>query len=751
MEESMLIGIVGNYGNNNKGDEAILEGILLQLEEMFQLDRSNIIVFSNQPEKTTAQYGVQSQRLYYKKNNAVLTMFRTMRRNAAAIRQLDLLIVGGGGIFMDLYGREAFLFGMYGWLAKLTRTPVVLYGVGAGPILTKTGKLLLRSLAHLSDLVTVRDPNSKKLLQAIGVKSPVHVIGDPAFQIEAPKEQEATDSTSLKIGVTAVPYYHKSYWPREETTYYERYVTGMVANLDALAEVYPDCEIQFFSTKYPQDVQVTEDIQRRMKYRESTRIQEYLADPKEIAQFASEQDIVIGTRLHSLILALVSGTPVISVSYHHKVEDFMGMIGMGQYSIPIEKLDQDAGFFVQSIEVMRMNWTLTKERFGKISSKMRKEAFTGMELVKERIIERTKQPKVLVLSNMYPSKHSRTFGIFVKNQVELLKEKGVQAHVISIKDPRKGKARLLKKYGLFFARNLWHMIWKGWRYDTVHVHYIFPTGIVGLAYKYLFNKKLVVTSHGGDIDQMIKKNNRVRQLSEHILQKADDIIVVGEGLKQDIHDNFSVDQAKISVINMGVNRSVFKPAGKAFARQQLGLPADQEIILFIGNLIYAKGLDDLAEATASLKEKHPQLVTHLIGEPKDASYFEQFQQQYRSEAIKVHGSISQEELALWLSAADCFVLPSHIEGFGLVALEAMSCHVPVVGTDVGGLTYLLADQTGLKVKPKDPDDLADKIDQVLTYPALANTLVENGRLKAEAYDQNRLIESILAIYKQNKN
>ncbi|WP_205600792.1 polysaccharide pyruvyl transferase family protein [Gracilibacillus sp. YIM 98692] len=746
----MVIGIVGNYGNNNKGDEAILEGILRQLEDVFGMDRADIIVFSNQPEKTSEQYGVKSKRLYYKNHNAVSTMCKTMRKNAAAIKQLDLLIVGGGGIFMDLYGREAFLFGMYGWLAKLSRTPVVLYGVGAGPILTKTGKFLLRSLAHLSDLVTVRDPKSKQLLKEIGVKSAVHVIGDPAFQMTPAQKQmlEDTDREErpVHIGVTAVPFYHKSYWPNEDIEQYERYVSGMAANLDALLETYPHCRIQFFSTKYPQDVWVTEDICSRMDMQEKCKIETNLTSPQKIVQFAADQDIVIGTRLHSLILALVSKTPVIAVSYHHKVRDFMEMIGMHSYTIGIEELDRNPSFFVNAVGQMRDNWNKTLERFSDVSEMMKQQAHAGMELVKSRVLEKKKPTKLLVLSNMYPSKHSKTYGIFVKNQVEQLKEQGIEADVIAIRDPRKGKLRLLKKYGAFFGRNLWQFIWKGWRYDAIHVHYIFPTGLVGLWYKYLYRKKLVVTSHGGDIDQMIKKNNRVRQLSEHILQKADDVIVVGEGLQQDIADHFRIGSDKVSVINMGVDRSVFRPIEKAEARQLVGIPQDQKVVLFIGNLIYAKGLDELAEATIRLNEKDSKVVTHLIGEPKDPAYFESFQERFTHDSLVIHGSKSQDELALWLSAADVFVLPSHIEGFGLVALEAMACRTPVIGSDVGGLSYLLADDTGMKVEPKNTDDLAEKIDKMLEQPDLRKQYIENGWQKAKRYDQERLVKSVIRLY-----
>lgn len=378
----MVIGIVGNYGNNNQGDEAILEGILIQLEETYNMERKDMVVFSNNPEQTREKYGVQSAKLYHRKKSAQMTLIATVIKNRSIVSKLDLLVIGGGGILMDLYGREAFLFGMYGWLAKLSNTPVVIYGVGAGPILTRTGEKVLRSLANLAKLVTVRDPKSKKLLQSIGVKRSIHVIGDPAFQVKSPKDV-VQKSSGLQVGVTAVPYYHGSYWPEEDSEKYNNYITGMARNLDNLLKENPDATVNFFATKYPQDMTVTMEIRELMTYSDRCNVCEDNLNHNEIVRFASEQDIVIGTRLHSLILSLVTNTPIIAVSYHHKVQDFMDLIECNDLAIPIEKLNNDDDFFATSYQGMKENWSETVKRFETISYTMKNMSLEGMELVKK--------------------------------------------------------------------------------------------------------------------------------------------------------------------------------------------------------------------------------------------------------------------------------------------------------------------------------------------------------------------------------
>ncbi|MHA6261040.1 polysaccharide pyruvyl transferase family protein [Sporosarcina sp. CAU 1771] len=373
----MKIGIVGNYGNNNNGDEAILAGIIEQLKVQFDLPARNICVFSNNPPQTSNRFGVSSAPLYYKRSSSILTFFETIKKNSPLIQELDMLIIGGGGILMDFYNREAQLFGSYGIMAKRGKVPYIVYGCGAGPINSLMGKFFIRHLVGRAKSASVRDPDSLKLLKKIGVRRDIQLIGDPSFALPATPIEKSKDRIH-KIGVTVVPYYSLAYWPEANDVKYENYVQGMAENLDEILEK-KDVEITLFSTKYPHDVDVTVDVFNRMVHQDRVTVNKENLSPEEIIKISAAQDLIIGTRLHSLYLAANADTPIMAISYHHKVADFMAMVEMSERTIGIEDLTKDRNSLIAILELMDKDWTAKIEEAENLGDKMRNMAKLGMK------------------------------------------------------------------------------------------------------------------------------------------------------------------------------------------------------------------------------------------------------------------------------------------------------------------------------------------------------------------------------------
>ena len=365
----MKIGIVGNYGNNNNGDEAILAGIIEQVKVQYDLPARNIFVFSNNPPQTSNRFGVTSAPLYYKRSSSILTFFETIKKNSPIIRELDMLIIGGGGILMDFYNREAQLFGSYGIMARRGKVPYIVYGCGAGPITSTMGKLFIRNLINRSNSASVRDPKSKQLLNRIGVRKDIKVIGDPSFALPSINHEKSKDRIRT-IGVTVVPYYSLAYWPEANDIKYENYVQGMAENLDEVL-AKKDVKITLFSTKYPHDVDVTIDVYNRMTNKENVIVNKKNLSPEEIIEISAQQDLIIGTRLHSLYLAVNANTPVMAISYHHKVADFMDMVDMGDRTVGIENLIKKTDSLITIVETMDKEWSVKIEEADKLARHMK--------------------------------------------------------------------------------------------------------------------------------------------------------------------------------------------------------------------------------------------------------------------------------------------------------------------------------------------------------------------------------------------
>ncbi len=376
----MKIGIVGNYGNNNNGDEAILLGIIEQVKSVYGVVEHDIVVFTNNPFQTTERYGVVSYPLYYKGSHSAQTFFHTLKMNRPVIRTLDLLIVGGGGILMDYYKTEPFLFGLYGKMAKWSRVPYVVYGCGAGPIHTKVGRTLLKDLVKHAENVSVRDPKSEQLLKKIGVKRDIALIGDPAFALK-PETLKTKNDQIEHVGMTVVPYFDGAYWPTADEEHYERYTSAMAKSIDTLMEKFPNMRLTLFSTKYPHDVDVTKKVYAKLEQRDRVVVNEAHLSPKELLAFIDTQDVIIGTRLHSLYLSVSTKTPIIAIAYHHKVEHFAQMTGLDSLCLEIESVIAHPEQLVEKMDQLQSDWGGALQKIEEVNATLVEMSERGEQLL----------------------------------------------------------------------------------------------------------------------------------------------------------------------------------------------------------------------------------------------------------------------------------------------------------------------------------------------------------------------------------
>jgi glycosyltransferase involved in cell wall biosynthesis len=196
------------------------------------------------------------------------------------------------------------------------------------------------------------------------------------------------------------------------------------------------------------------------------------------------------------------------------------------------------------------------------------------------------------------------------------------------------------------------------------------------------------------------------------LKEADKIVVVSNATKDYV---LSLDAApeKIEVLHNGVDLNRFRPLTgiKDEMRKKLGIPEDACVVLTVRRLVYKNGIDTLIESAKIAIRKNPRLVFVVVGKGPDFAQVKgRIEQLGIQENFKLTGFVSDEDLPVYYNTADFFVLPSKSgEGLPLVALEAMSCGVPVIATNVGGTSEVMNENYGKLVPPNSPEALAEAV------------------------------------------
>ena len=279
----------------------------------------------------------------------------------------------------------------------------------------------------------------------------------------------------------------------------------------------------------------------------------------------------------------------------------------------------------------------------------------------------------------------------------------------------------------------------GFDYDLIHAHY-WLSGAVGLVLRDRWSVPLVQMFHTlGHLKNGVARASADREPAVRIEEEArilgavDRIVAATTVERTHLVKHYGADPARIAVIPCGVDTNLFLPGDQAAARAALGLD-DQLQLLYVGRLAPIKGLETLLDAMARLRATGTRVHLSIVGgdadEPLNGHEGELRARLARLDlrsAVTFVGAQPQERLRAWYVAADATVLPSHYESFGMVAMEAMACGIPVVASRVGGLqTTVRAGVTGLLVPDHDPAALAGALDRLLGDPDLRFRLGREG-------------------------
>ena len=270
-------------------------------------------------------------------------------------------------------------------------------------------------------------------------------------------------------------------------------------------------------------------------------------------------------------------------------------------------------------------------------------------------------------------------------------------------------------------------------------------------------KFLLTLQEGDPISHIHGRVRGFRKAWQTVFRRADYIQAISRFLADWARQEGAV--CPIEIVPNGVETKNFQFSMSNFQSN----PNDQIFkIITVSRLVHKNAVDILIRAAAILKTHIPHSTFHIqiAGSGPEESKLKQLVKDLKIED-QVHflGSITQDELPQYLSEADIFVRPSRSEGLGTAFLEAMAAGLPVIGTAVGGIPDFLVDYNaktakedaknanGMFCKPEDPEDLADKINQLMEDAELRIQLGQTGRrLMEEKYSWDRVARQMQAIF-----
>ncbi len=352
--------------------------------------------------------------------------------------------------------------------------------------------------------------------------------------------------------------------------------------------------------------------------------------------------------------------------------------------------------------------------------------------------------KVIVITNCYPNPLRPYFCMFVQRHVNFHRQSGLQVNVVAPRDSRQGSFYSAWKYILVFVQVLRLMFTA--RFDVVHAHYPFPSGLLALILSRARRKPFVVTSHGAFVDDLHKYPWPIRQTVRLVLRQADAIITVGEEHKLHVQAVAGIAPDKQVLIDMGVTNP--HPMSRAEARRRLGLAVGEPVVVFIGNLARRKGADILLQAVAQLRDEGMAFQTYIGGQGEERARLEELAQTLAlGERVRFLGGVPHDDVYIWFAAADLSVVPSRTEPFGLTPLESMSCNTPVIASNVGGLAQNIRHgENGLLFPVEDVAALAASLRELLTQPDLRARLAAAGQQTAAAFDMRLKADQVRQVY-----
>lgn len=285
--------------------------------------------------------------------------------------------------------------------------------------------------------------------------------------------------------------------------------------------------------------------------------------------------------------------------------------------------------------------------------------------------------------------------------------------------------------------------------DLLHVHYAIPHSISAILARESIKQKryvpVITTLHGTDIT-LVGADRGYLPITRYGLQQSDGVTAVSRFLKRATIETFDFDD--IEVIPNFICPNHYQRDEALPLRKELA-PQGEKLLVHVSNFRAVKRPVDCVEILARVLEEGTAAKLIMVGDGPERSAIA-----YRAEQLNIAEQVNfvgkRANIADYLAVADVFLLPSEEESFGLAALEAQACEVPVVATRVGGIPEVVTDgETGFLSEIGDVAKMSEDTLRLLSDEELARKFGGNARAQAIArYDANTIISQYIAFYEK---
>lgn len=262
-----------------------------------------------------------------------------------------------------------------------------------------------------------------------------------------------------------------------------------------------------------------------------------------------------------------------------------------------------------------------------------------------------------------------------------------------------------------------------------------------------FDIPLVVTAHGTDI-MGYQKDNKFHKYADKVIDKCKRIVTISKDSDELVRTTYKNVIKKNIIIKNGYDPEIFYPHSydKQEVLKEFGINKEfDKIVSFVGKLTNFKGIDILLKACK--KYENNNILTLIAGNGELFKELNELKDKLRLKNVVFLGNKPHETLRKIYNIADVSIVPSRREPFGLVALEAMACGTPVVGTNQGGIPDFLKEDVGILVEVENVNQLAEAIEKVLNNEKVFDRQYVAKYVK-ENHSQDALIKELINVYKE---